>query len=220
MKDVPTVTVYIDGFNLYKGRLQRDFPKYKWLDIQRLCEAVLPGYDIVQVRYFTAELIPKPHDPNIHMRQRIYLEALSSLPKVSLHYGQFFSRRQYFAAHPLELDPITLKERVVRVHRYEEKGTDVSLATWMMRDAALGLSEYFVLMSLDSDFFEVLNVLKADLGKMTGVIFPSENISGKLLEADPDLVRHVREGALKSSQFSDRVQINPSRKITKPREWC
>lgn len=219
MKTARTASVYIDGFNLYKGRLQRDFPEFKWLDVQKLCESILTGYDVVQVRYFTAELIPKPHDPNIHMRQRIYLEALSSLPKVSIHFGQFFPRRQYFAAHPLELDPITLKERLVRVHRYEEKGTDVSLATWMMRDAALGLSEFFVLMSLDSDFFEVLQVLKSDLGKKTGVIFPSDTISGKLLEAGPDLVRHVRGGALKSSQFSDKLQISATRRISKPRQW-
>lgn len=219
MDPLPTAIVYIDGFNLYKGRLQKDFPQYKWLNIEALCSHLLPGLDVVKVRYFTAKLIPKPHDPNIHMRQQVYLEALESLPSVSIHYGQFFSRRQYFAVHPLDIDIETGREKVVRVHRHEEKGTDVSLATWMMRDAALNECQAHVLMSLDSDFYEVLNVLKHDLGREIGVIFPSDNVSGKLLETEPSIVRHVREGALRDSQLPDKVWVSDSRTLSKPKTW-
>ena len=44
--------VYVDGFNLYYGAV-RGTP-YKWLDIRRLCEVLLPRNDIREVHYFTA----------------------------------------------------------------------------------------------------------------------------------------------------------------------
>lgn len=46
--------VYVDGFNLYYGSVKGT--PYKWLDLGRLCSLLLPGDQIVYLKYFTAEI--------------------------------------------------------------------------------------------------------------------------------------------------------------------
>jgi hypothetical protein len=55
--------VYVDGFNLYYGRL-KDTP-YKWLDLGALCQALLPPNKIQRICYFTAKISAQadPHQP-------------------------------------------------------------------------------------------------------------------------------------------------------------
>ncbi len=44
--------VYVDGFNLYYGRLKGT--KHKWLDLEKLCDRMLPNDSVQRIRYFTA----------------------------------------------------------------------------------------------------------------------------------------------------------------------
>lgn len=44
--------VYVDGFNLFYGSLKGT--PYRWLDLWRLAEIMLPKQEIVAVKYFTA----------------------------------------------------------------------------------------------------------------------------------------------------------------------
>ena len=46
--------IYIDGFNLYYGAV-KDTP-YRWLDVRRMCELLLPEYSIETIKYFTARV--------------------------------------------------------------------------------------------------------------------------------------------------------------------
>jgi hypothetical protein len=48
------VNVYIDGFNLYYGALKGT--PYKWLDLSRLCQTLLPSDTIHEIKYFTARV--------------------------------------------------------------------------------------------------------------------------------------------------------------------
>ena len=59
--------VYIDGFNLCHRALQ-DTP-YKWLDLSKLCQALLPKHTINSIRYFTALVEHRPQDPGQQRRQ-------------------------------------------------------------------------------------------------------------------------------------------------------
>lgn len=83
----PTVNVYIDGFNLYYGKLKGQ--SYKWLDIQGLFEDLMPGYEVKRIKYFTARVKARPGDLQAPARQSAYLRALATLPKVSIHFGQY-----------------------------------------------------------------------------------------------------------------------------------
>jgi hypothetical protein len=46
--------VYIDGFNLYYGALRKT--RYKWLDLAKFCQTILPNDYIVAIKYFTAKV--------------------------------------------------------------------------------------------------------------------------------------------------------------------
>ena len=54
--------VYVDGFNLYYGAV-KDTP-YKWLDINKLCQLLLPNRPISRIKYFTARVGGRPGNPN------------------------------------------------------------------------------------------------------------------------------------------------------------
>ena len=45
---MPDTYVYIDGFNLYHGALKRT--PYKWLDVAKLCQVVLPNDKVASIR--------------------------------------------------------------------------------------------------------------------------------------------------------------------------
>ena len=117
--------VYIDGFNLYYRALKRA-SQYKWLDLAKLSQALLPTHQINRVRYFTAILDERPDDPNQQYRQQVYLRALETIPNLSIHYGQFRTRNM---RRPLA-ESIAGFDGVVLVKNTEEKGTDVNLASY------------------------------------------------------------------------------------------
>ena len=79
--------VYIDGFNLYHRAVQGT--PYKWLDLSKLCELILPNHDINRIRYFTAYVQARRNDPNQPRRQLTYLRALRTIPTLSIHFGLF-----------------------------------------------------------------------------------------------------------------------------------
>ncbi len=43
--------VYVDGLNLYYGSLKRT--AHKWLDLKALFSSMLPGHDILKIKYYT-----------------------------------------------------------------------------------------------------------------------------------------------------------------------
>ncbi len=82
--------VYIDGFNLYYGLLKGT--PYKWLDLERRCDQLLPRNTITKIHYFTAQVDARPQDPDQPTRQFAYLQALRSLARVEVHLGTFIVR--------------------------------------------------------------------------------------------------------------------------------
>lgn len=115
--------VYIDGFNLYYGAV-KDTP-YKWLDMAKFCQTVLPKHQINRIRYFTARIQSRPNDPQEAQRQQTYIRALQTIPILSVHYGYYLSR---IVRMPLA-NPPQQGARTVQVWKTEEKGSDVNLAT-------------------------------------------------------------------------------------------
>jgi hypothetical protein len=69
--------VYIDGFNFYYGALKKT--PYRWVNIRRLCELLLPKNTITEIKYFTALVSARPSDLDQPVRQQLYLRALRAL---------------------------------------------------------------------------------------------------------------------------------------------
>jgi hypothetical protein len=53
--------VYVDGFNLYYGAVKGT--PFKWLNIAALVGNIVKNADIQRIRYFTARVQARPHDP-------------------------------------------------------------------------------------------------------------------------------------------------------------
>jgi len=111
--------VYVDGFNLYYGAVKGT--PYKWLNLEELCKLLLPNEDIHRIRYFTALVSGRPSDPQAPQRQQIYLRALSTLPRVTIHLGRFMAKTKQ--------RPLVNGTGYVWVHDTEEKGSDVNIAS-------------------------------------------------------------------------------------------
>lgn len=210
--------VYVDGFNLYRNALQKH-PEVKWLDLVRLCEIVMPGFTISKVRFFTAEIHAlKGTDPRSPSRQQAYLRALDTNDRLVIHRGRFRAAKRTMDALPIEVGPDGRRKQV-KVRKIEEKQSDVNLATWMIRDAMLNEADVYVLLSSDSDFAGLLNVMIGDLEKSVGVISPIDSLAGELRQAGPRYVRRIRYGALQRSQLPETVKAGRST-LRRPDAWA
>jgi hypothetical protein len=85
--------VYVDGFNLYYGALRGT--RYKWLDLQRLSQLLLPKNQIVGIKYFTAKVSARPNDPGQPTRQQTYLRALRTVSNLEIIFGHFLAHEIY-----------------------------------------------------------------------------------------------------------------------------
>ncbi len=203
--------VYVDGFNLYYGCVKGT--PYKWLDLGRLCSLLLPGDQIVYLKYFTAEIHSRPDDPDAPTRQRLYLRALRTIPNLVIVLGHF---RSSVVSLPLA-DPRGGERRFVRVRRYEEKGSDVNLATHLVHDAHRGAFDTAAIVSNDSDLSEAMRIVRQELDCHVGLLNPHRHPS-VVLRQHASFYKAIRRGALKASQFP-RVLEDADGRFSRPRGW-
>jgi hypothetical protein len=191
--------------------------KRKWLDLNQLMPLILPKHQIVQIRYFTAKITPKPNDRKAPLRQRAYLDALGTLPNLSIHFGRYQTKE---ARMPLAY-PVKGEPKTVIVLKTEEKGSDVNLATKLLVDAHSHVAEHFVVISNDADLAEPIRVVCHDLDLNVGIINPHspKERSWALAKVNPTFHWDLRKGVLKASQFPATI-ISGGVTIQKPTEWA
>lgn len=203
--------LYVDGFNLYYGALKDT--SYKWLNIQRMAELLLPRSQIVAIKYFTARISARPNDPHQPIRQQIYLRALRTLPSLEIFYGHYLSHNVFMP----RANPRPGESRYVEVIRTEEKGSDVNIAVHALNDAYQGAFELAVLVSNDSDLVEVIKVVRRQLGLRVGVLNPQTK-PARALQQEALFVKQIRENVLQASQFPA-TMTDATGTFRKPKEW-
>ena len=203
--------VYVDGFNLYYGALRKT--PHRWLDLEKLCSALLPNNQIGQIKYFTALVSARPHDPDQPVRQQTYLRALATLPKVTVHLGHFLSHEVMM---PVAVSP-GQAQTYVKVIKTEEKGSDVALATELLNDAHMGNFDVAVLITNDSDLLPPIKIVRGQLGKKVGLLNPQKKPSFGIVK-NSDFVKKIRAGSVASSQFPN-VLTDAQGPFTKPQAW-
>lgn len=206
---MPRVNVYIDGFNLYYGLLKRT--PYKWLDVSRLCQLMLPSDTIKSIKFFTANVSARPHDPHLPARQQIYFRALKTIPNLTMIYGHFLmhSVRMVLTGS----DPI----KTVWVDKTEEKGSDVNLAAHLLHDGFKGLFGTAVIISNDSDLAEPVRLVKQVLNLSIGILNPHQRHS-QTLQQYATFVKRIRQNHLIASQFPN--PLTDSKGVFhKPQGW-
>ena len=222
--------VYTDGFNLYHSL--RGTP-YKWLNIEAVINSVLDSswHDVIKIKYFTANT---PFSKSAQ-RQDLYLRVIDNLEKVEIVRGKF--KKRYIEIKKtyvkklsvLEGDAKRLKdikniltENTVQFPKYEEKETDVNIATHIIYDCCKKNIGSIVLLSNDTDLKLPLWFARKKLKKRVIVITPTEIEKGVIipLDAHQDLQKisnktiSLTESDLKNNQFPDVVNG-----ISKPKSW-
>ena len=184
------VNVYIDGFNLFYGALKKT--PFKWLDLSRLCQALLPSDAIQEIKYFTARVSARPGKPSSAHDQGPYIRALKTIPNLSIKYGHFLTHTV-----PMYLATVTPPKRVW-VEKTEEKGSDVNLASHLVRDAFQKQFEVAALVTNDSDLAEPVRIVAEELKVPVGILNPHQHHS-KELQRYATFVKRIRQGHLVAS---------------------
>ncbi len=203
--------VYIDGLNFYYGAVKRT--PYKWLDLSKLCQLLLPHHQIQQIKYYTAKVKARPGDPGQPVRQQTYLRALRTIPNLQIIYGQFLQSQ---ISMPL-VNPPKNGPRVVKVIKSEEKGSDVNLATHLVHDGHLGRYDAAVIISNDSDLVEAVKIVRYELNLTVGMINPHKKPS-YALKQHVNFMKKVRVGVMRDSQFPATLR-DATGIIRKPTGW-
>jgi len=203
--------VYIDGFNFYYGALKRT--PYKWLNPQQLCQKLLPSFDVVKIKYYTAKVSARPADNGQPVRQQTYLRALKTVPNLEIIYGQFLQSKVRMRL----ADPPASGSKFIEVLKTEEKGSDVNMATHIVHDGHLDLYDAAVIVSNDSDLAEPVRIARHELDKMVGMLSPHKCAS-HALKKNVSFIKPIRKGVLRSSQFPAVLQ-DTAGTFRRPKQW-
>lgn len=200
------VGAYIDSFNLYYGVRSKCGRKRLWLDVQALVADLLrSGQTLTHVAYFTARF----RDDQVAMRlQAAYLDALQSYcPLVTIIEGRFQDK--------------------VRVCRqcgtgwtdYEEKQTDVSIATALIEDAVTDRYDIALLLSADSDLCPAVAAARRlrPRKRIVGVFPPGRHSSD--LQRIVDGCKILGLNKIRQSQLPEVIPASDGVVLRRPEEW-
>lgn len=107
---------------------------------------------------------------------------------------------------------------MVDVWRPEEKGSDVNLAAYLVRDAFKNEADLHVVVSNDSDLEEAIRIVTTDVGRTVWLIFPHGIESKDLLKCRHERVVWISSGKLRKRQPPNPVWLGKT-KLVKPVEW-
>ena len=223
--------VYVDGFNLYYGRLK--LTPFKWLDIFKLfSEQIIavqcPEAQVTKLKYFTADIKSNfaSHGQLAKKSQNDYIRALQlSYPQqLEIIKGYYSPDR---ASLPVYKKPPN-KQNTTEVWKLEEKQTDVNIALHLFRDAMKAQAEQVVLVSNDTDLETALAMIREEQGlkiKIDVVIPAPKSIdkkrrpSNQRLSKYADWTRHyILDHELEYSQLPKQIATN-KKPIIKPKYW-
>ena len=201
------VIVYVDGFNFYYG-LKNDpkWRRYYWLDIVNLFEKFMrPHQELVAVKYFSAR--PENADKNAH--QYAFFQANKENPKFQLILGKYLKKT------------ITCFNCNNIIRTYEEKETDVRIATQIVADAYEKNCDAAIVVSADSDMIPAVELAKY-AGQQIYIYFPPNHYSSNLAAmANGNPLQMGRyEARFRQSLLPDVVHLNAANyDLAIPEKW-
>ena len=226
------IRVYIDGYNLFYGRLKsKEDPivnahrrKLRWVDPKKLVKQFLRGeYNLEQINFYTTDidaLYPGDKSPS---RQQEYYKALMTIEGMNIVKGRFSKNPTLMPAYPitcLQNEDGTTSIKKLRVLKTEEKRSDVNIAAHLVMDACLKKFDMAVLVSNDSDLLEPLRIIHS-LGKKFLILSPSEKYCFDFVDnLDPKCMRKIQEKHIIAAQFPNEIRDAASTLIAKcPPKW-
>jgi uncharacterized LabA/DUF88 family protein len=199
--------MYVDGFNLYHGLHDWARCKWLWLDIVKLGELLRPRSDLIQVRYFTAPVL---NDAGAASRQQAYQEALAinAAGRLEIVQGRYQTKTY------------TCRACGDTRRMYEEKETDVNIATSLVSDAALDRMDSALILSADSDLIPAVKAAKALAPKLfVTAAFPPRRNCDELKKVLPASF-HVGKKQIRLAQLPETLHDPASgRTYSRPAKW-
>lgn len=201
------VIVYVDGFNFYYG-LKKDhrWRRYYWLDVIKFFEKFIkPDQELVCVKYFSA----RPNNTDKALRQNAFFQANKDNPKFRLILGKYLRKT------------ITCFNCGYLIQTYEEKESDVRIATQIVNDANNHLCDIAVVVSADSDMIPAIE-LALQAGTKVFVFFPPFHHSNSLSNISTSRVINLEryESRFRQCLLPDIVHLKESGfDLAIPEKW-
>ena len=178
--------------------------------------------ELVEVRYYTAPVLGRmSDDPRSTQRQRQYLQALKTMHPQSLVViqGKIVATKPYQRlVRPIPEAP---ELQIVQVYDFNEKKTDVNLASDLIAGAWINSYEQAVICSNDSDLEAALSTVKKYHPRLRiGVVAPIRSEDYRHISGD--LVRHADWQKTLSAVHIEASQLPPkipNSKLVKPESW-
>ena len=198
------VIVYIDGFNLYFGMKDAGFEQCKWLDVGLLATNLLQtNQDVLEVKYFTSRV---SNNPDKQKRQTTYIEALEN-KGVKVHFGHY------------QTSQIECKICGSVWASYNEKMTDVNIATQIMADAYQDKYDMAMLISGDSDLVPPIKKVHEQFkNKRVFVAFPPRRHNNSVALVAKGSMSIGRKKLI-DSQLSEEITKKDGFVLRKPKDW-
>lgn len=233
------VNVYVDGFNLYKGALEKS-PRNRWIDLPSLAKSLANEEEFDDIYYFTAAVkqrFPGDKAPN---RQHAFLRVLAD-QKVKIVFGKFrkdvkqmrFISKSRASLTTPELDKaFGFTQAIINrawqkadgdylkaiVFKMEEKGSDVNLASYLLRDSYLSNIDKAVVITGDSDLITPIQ-FAADAGVEVRVVVPDSNQKADGLYKAASSFRRIRNSDLETNQLPRAYITKSGSNIVRPSDW-
>ena len=199
---------YIDGFNLFFGLRDSGLRRYYWLDPAALIGSLLkPGQQLAGVRYFSARISASPGDPQKHLRQQTYLEAVETLPGVETIYGHYLSK------------PKTCLRCGASWQQNEEKMTDVNIAVRLLGDAMDDAFDTAMIVSADSDLVAPVQAVRARFPSKRVIIATPPARHSARLAAAANACFTIGRKKLQDSQLPASVTKPDGFVLSRPATW-
>lgn len=198
--------VYVDGFNLYHGLKDKFGRRLLWLDLVELSRSLRPRSALLQVRYFTAPVLDNPHAAS---RQGRYQQALiaNSAGLVDIVQGRYQKKT------------MSCRGCGSSWTHYEEKETDVNIATAVVADAAAGKADTALIVSADSDLVPAVKAARAvNPSLFMAAAFPPKRYSAELKKLMPKSFP-IGTTKLTQSQLPKVVRDAQGHSYARPAKW-
>ena len=205
--DTQRVIVYVDGFNFYYGLKKNPrWRRYYWLNVVKFFETFLrPSQELLCIKYFSA----RPHNPDKALRQNAFFQANKENPKFQLFLGKYLQKN------------IQCYNCGYVIQTYEEKESDVRIATQIVNDANNHFCDVAIVVSADSDMLPAVEMALAS-GTNVFVFFPPFHHSNSLSNVIPTNVIRLDhyESRFRQCLLPDRVHLAvPNFDLVIPAKW-
>jgi uncharacterized LabA/DUF88 family protein len=213
------IIAYVDGFSVYyacfRGPTKAPHVHLKWLDYRGIFRTMFPEDEIALVRVYTAIAPNPPHDPSQAMRHDTFLRALRTLAGVEVFVGRFqkAKREAVLVRPPENVDPNQT------VYIYQEKQSDVSLASHLLIDAFDDRFDRAVIFTNDSDFVTPIRLVRDRFNCEVFVLSPDTVVNKELAKAASAAWVFDRN-LLAKCQLPDELSDADGRHIRKPARWA